>query len=168
MAGKTKAEKFIFPRIPLRLEVPEGLPDIGQLNSMTVVPVLEKYEVHNGEVELWGGYNLKVFYRPVVVPDITSDSGNEEEDFDNFFGYLQMQADGLFDISEQGHKYSADTCRICSWEFEKKFHTYAEVDGIKPGKKVQLQPTIEKIDLKVANPRALKGALTVALDIKRG
>ena len=128
MSGKARAEKFIFPRVPIRMEVPEGLPDMGQLNSMAVVPMLDRYEVFDGEVELWGGYNLKIFYKPA--------------------------ADNIVNP-------------VFSWELDKKFHTYAEFPGLKPGKKIQIQPIIEKIDLEVTTPRSVKGSLTVAVDMKR-
>jgi len=167
MNGKTKAEKFVFPRVPLHLDVPPDLPDISRLNSISVVPVLDRYEVLNGEVELWGGYNLKVFYLP--VKESAANNTEEGDDFDAFFGNLQMMADGLFDSSgERAGKPAADKSPVYSWELEKKFHTYAEVDGLKPGRKVRIQPVIEKIDLEVAAPRKVKGSLTVALDIKRG
>lgn len=127
MTGKVRVEKFVFPRVPISMEVPEDMPDIGQLNSMAVVPMLDRYEVHKGEVELWGGYNLKVFYKPVID----------------------------------------DKKLVFSWDLDKKFHTYAEFNGLRPGKRVQIQPIVEKIDLEVTTPRSLKGSLTVALNIKR-
>jgi hypothetical protein len=66
MIGKARVEKFIFPRVPIHMEVPVSLPDIGRLNSMAVVPTLDRCEVFDGEVEIWGGYNLKVFYKPAA------------------------------------------------------------------------------------------------------
>lgn len=128
MTGKVMTEKFIFPRVPISMEVPEDMPDIGQLNSMAVVPVLYRYEVHNGEVELWGGYNLKVFYKPIVD----------------------------------------DIKPVYSWDLDKKFHTYAEFNGLRSGKRVQIQPAVEKIDLEVTTPRSVKGSLTMALNIRKG
>lgn len=125
---KTTAEKYVFPRIPIRMEVPEGMPDIDRINSMAVVPVLDRYVVHSGELELWGGYRLKVFYKPAA-----------------------------------GAKKP-----LYSWDLNKKFHTYAEFNGTGQGKRVWIQPTVEKIDLEVTNPRTVRGALTVALDIRKG
>ena len=165
MTGKTRTEKYVFPRVPLKLEVPRGLPDIGQLNSMAVVPVLERYQVLDGELEIWGSYNLRVFYQPAPIQEINENDNK----VDDFLGCLQKQADGLFDISDEGlDKPTEQRGQIYSWKLDKKFHTYAEISGLKPGGKLRVQPTIDKIELEVADSRSLKGSLTVALDIKRG
>jgi len=98
---------IVFPRIPLKLNLPPGYPNVGKISNISIAPEISDYRVSRGEMEIKGSYQITVSYFQAREKEDQDLPEQKEPENDDFFCHLRLQTDGLFapGIPDEGQNY---------------------------------------------------------------
>ncbi|PKM81415.1 MAG: hypothetical protein CVU89_09185 [Firmicutes bacterium HGW-Firmicutes-14] len=165
MALRDIQKSYIFPRIPLRLELPENYPDIGNISNVSVVPEIKVYRYSREGLEIKGSYQIIVSYFSALPNEDEEVTEFRELEEDDFFSHLKLQADGLFaETDDTGTGGEAGFPELYTVHFSRAFHTFVEPETVNGFVNFKPGMVVEKINLNDSEEgRLLKGELVFGL-----
>ncbi len=162
--GDTK-NVIIFPRIPLKLTLPQDYPCVGRISNVSVVPEISDYRISRGEMEIKGSYQITISY--MKTPDKEEDQGPpelKELENDDFFCHLRLQADGLFADAEDNYPGDSETgAELYTVHYTRPFHTYVDLHMIDRPRQYKPGMVVEKADFRCDGPDSFRGELVLGL-----
>lgn len=156
-------KNYVFPRIPLKFQLPDNYPEVGCISSISVVPEIRDFRLNRGEIEIRGSYQVTVSYFEALKQ--SEPDKLREIKCDDFFSYLQIQADGL--ITDSGEEPAMGTGQssqeLNTVQFERPFHTFVDLEFISRPRTFKPGLIIERVDLEAGEGHSLKGELVLSL-----
>jgi len=163
MASEDNHKNHVFPRIPLKLEIPGDYPDIGRILNISVIAEIKEYRITRHEMEISGSYRITVSYFKTPCPPDEGPRELRELECDDFFSHLRIQADGLFTDNQEEPQGTAGSPELYTVHFARPFHTFVDTQFI--GRVRQFKPgmTVVKADLNRKSERLVGGELVLGL-----
>ena len=161
--GETK-KMIVFPRIPLKLNLPSGYPNPGKISNISIVPEISEYRVSRSEMEIKGSYQITVSYFQGRDKEDQALPKLKEVESDDFFCHLRLQADGLF--ADEEDNYSGSTGRgteLYTVHYKRPFHTFVDIHLIERPRQYKPGMVVEKADLSSDGSGSLSGELVLGL-----
>lgn len=165
MAFEDSEKTYLFPRIPLRLNLPDGYPDVGAISNISVLPEIADYRITQDELELKGNYQINVSYFKKRPASEQAEEEVAELSYDQFFSALKVKDDGLFadDDEREAPAAGRGNRELYTVSFERPFHTYVDLEFINPPRSFKPVLMVDKISLEPGDDRILKGELLLEL-----
>lgn len=163
MVVKDTNKNYIFPRVPINIEIPEDYPDIGEISNISVIPQLSDYSFNRGELELWGSYQVIVSYKKSAPQTWDEPAELCDLSCDEFFSHLRLQADGLFTEEPHQSNQREAASELYTIQFTRPLHTYVSQDAISKPRFFRPLITVERIEAKTSEKRKIKAELVLAL-----
>ncbi|MBU7007812.1 hypothetical protein [Phosphitispora fastidiosa] len=160
--GETK-KMIVFPRIPLKLNLPSGYPKAGKISNISIAPEISEYRVSRSEMEIKGSYQITVSYFQACDKEDQTPPELKEVENDDFFCHLRLQADGLF-VDEEDD-YSGNTglgAELYTVHYTRPFHTFVDIQLIERPRQYKPGMIVEKADL-TSDGSGLSGELVLGL-----
>ncbi|WP_418791350.1 hypothetical protein [Phosphitispora sp. TUW77] len=156
--------RIVFPRIPLKLSLPSGYPDVGKISNISIDPEITDFRHISGEIEIKGYYQITVSYFQARNEEDLDPPELKELENDNFFCHLKLQADGLFAEEEDNCSGKAGIgTELYTVHYSKPFHTYVDINLIDRARQFRPGMVVERVDLVSDEPGSLSGELVLGL-----
>lgn len=155
---------IVFPRIPLKLNLPPGYPNVGKISNISIAPEISEYRVSRGEMEINGSYQITVSYFQAREKEDQGLPEQKEPENDDFFCHLRLQADGLF--ADEEDNYSGNTGRgteLYTVHYTRPFHTFVDIHLIERPRQYKPGMVVERADLSCDGFGSLSGELVLGL-----
>ncbi len=156
---------YIFPRVPLKLTLPDNYPEIDLIASISVFPEIKDFRFLREELEIEGSYLVSVSYFKASPQTGVQSAKTGTLPGDDFFGSLKLQADGLF--ADDAEEYLTGTTKTCpelyTVEFSRPLHTFIDLELISHPRTYKPGLVIEKVDLEASGARSFRGELVLGL-----
>lgn len=162
-------KSYVFPRIPLKFELPESYPGAGKISSVTVVPKIRNFRFERDELEIKGSYQVTVSYFKAFPEPIPYPVEQAELQYDGFFSHLKLQSDGFFADREEDYPAGPvnPAAELYTVQFLRPLHTFIDLEFVGRTRNYRPGLVVEKVEVEGGEGRLLKGELVLGL-VNRG